>query len=91
MIGLLTERLWRRYHVGWGVLINVLGGIVLIYAIGVPVSAAVLDAPLLATLVGSAVFLPGDLVKAVLAAAVAAQVRRSYPIVEPRDRAVATR
>ena len=91
VIGLLTERLWRRYHVGWGVLINVLGGIVLIYAIGVPVSAAVLDAPLLATLVGSAVFLPGDLVKAVLAAAVAAQVRRSYPVVEPRDRAAATR
>ena len=91
VIGLLTERLWRRYNLGVGVLVNVLGGIVLIYAIGVPVPAAVLGAPLGATLAGSAVFLPGDLVEAVLAAAVAVQVRRSYPIVEPRDRAVATR
>ena len=91
VIGLLTERLWRRYNLGWGILANVLGGIVLIYAIGVPVSAAVLDAPLGATLAGSAAFLPGDLVKAILAAAAAVQVRRSYPIVEPRDRAAAPR
>ena len=91
VIGLLTDRFWRRYNLGWGVLANLLGGIVVIYAIGVPVSAAVLDAPLGATLAGSAVFLPGDLVKAVLAATVAVQVRRSYPLVEAHGRAVATR
>jgi biotin transport system substrate-specific component len=89
VIGLLTERLWRRYNVAWGVLVNVLGGIVVIYAIGIPVSAVVTGTPLGAALVGSFVFLPGDLAKAVIAAAVADQVRRSYPIVEPRDRVVA--
>ena len=91
VIGLITERVWRRYNFGWGLLANVLGGIVVIYAIGVPVSAAVLGAPLWTTFVAALIFLPGDLVKAVLAAAVAVQVRRSYPVIEPRDRAVATR
>lgn len=89
VIGLLTERLWRRYNVGWGVLANVVGGMVLIYAIGIPVLAAVTDVPLAAAAAGSLIFLPGDLVKAVIAAVIADQVRRSYPIVEPRARAVA--
>jgi biotin transport system substrate-specific component len=91
VIGLITELVWRRYNLGWGVLANVLGGIVLIYAIGIPVSAAVLGTSLVATAAGALIFLPGDLVKAVIAAAVAVQVRRSYPVIEPRDRAVATR
>ena len=89
VIGLLTELLWRRYNVAWGVLANVVGGIVVIYAIGVPVSAAVTGTSLGAAVIGSFVFLPGDLVKAVIAAVVADQVRRSYPIVEPRDRVAA--
>ena len=91
VIGLITERVWRRYNLGWGILANVLGGMVVIYAIGVPVSAAVLGASLGTTLAGALIFLPGDLVKAVLAAAVAVQVRRSYPVIEPHDGAVATR
>jgi biotin transport system substrate-specific component len=91
VIGLITERVWRRYNLGWGVVANVLGGMVLIYAIGVPVSAAVLGTSLGTTFAGALIFLPGDLVKAVIAAAVAVQVRRSYPVIELRDRAVATR
>ena len=92
VIGLITERVWRRYNVGWGVLANVVGGMVVIYAIGVPVLAAVNDLPLgTAIAVGALPFLIGDLVKAVLAAVIAVQVRRSYPLIEPRSRAVATR
>ena len=37
VIGLLTERFWTRYNSAWGVVANVVGGIVVIYAIGVPV------------------------------------------------------
>ena len=92
VIGLITERVWRRYNVGWGVLANVVGGMVVIYAIGVPVLAAVNDLPLgTAIAAGALPFLIGDLVKAVLAAVIAVQVRRSYPLVEPRARAVAAR
>ena len=40
---------------------------------------------------GAAVFIPGDLIKAVLAAVIAVQVRRSYPVIERPRRAVAVR
>jgi biotin transport system substrate-specific component len=92
VIGLLTERVWDRYNVAWGVLANVLGGIVVVYAIGVPVLKAVAGLPWTDALwFGAAVFIPGDLVKAVLAAVIAAQVRRSYPVIERPRRAVPAR
>ena len=92
VIGLLTERVWDRYNVAWGVLANVLGGIVVVYAIGVPVLKAVAGLPWTDALwFGAGVFIPGDLVKAVIAAVIAAQVRRSYPVIERPRRAVPAR
>ena len=92
VVGLLTERFWTRYNVAWGVVANVLGGIVVVYAIGVLVLKAVAGLPWSdAIWFGAAVFIPGDLIKAVLAAAIAVQVRRSYPVIERPRRAVALR
>ncbi|MFI6501256.1 biotin transporter BioY [Nonomuraea typhae] len=59
------------------------GGIGVIYLLGVPVQALVTGLPLWATLVGSAIYLPGDLLKAVLAALVARGVQRAYPAAAP--------
>ena len=39
--GWLTERFWARYNVAWGMLFNVIGGMVVVYLVGVPVLAAV--------------------------------------------------
>ncbi len=68
-----------------------LGGIVVIYAVGVPVLKAVAglqwDDALWA---GAAVFIPGDLLKAAIAAAIADTVRRSYPVIERPRRTAAT-
>ncbi|WP_448624688.1 biotin transporter BioY [Geodermatophilus sp. URMC 64] len=92
VVGLLTERFWARYNLAWGTVANVVGGIVVIYAIGVPVLKVVSALPWDDALwFGAAVFIPGDLVKAVLAAAIAVGVRRSYPVIERPQRAVATR
>lgn len=92
VIGLLTERFWARYNLAWGVLANVVGGMVVIYAIGVPWLAVVANLSLAAAVVSGALpFLVGDLIKAVLAAVVAGQVRRSYPVIERPRRAVALR
>ena len=91
-IGWLTERSWHRYNVLRGTLVNVLGGIVVIYAVGVPVLKAVTGLAWDDALwTGAAVFIPGDVVKAVIAAAIADQVRRSYPIIERPRRTAATR
>jgi biotin transport system substrate-specific component len=88
--GLVTERLWRRYSVAWGVVACVAGGIVVIYLVGVPVLAVFGHLSLREAVVAGALpFLPGDAVKAVVAAVIAVQVRRSYPVIERPRRAVA--
>ncbi len=56
----------------------VVGGIGVIYALGVPWTAVVTGLPLSTSLLGSLVFIPGDLLKAVVATAVALNVHRSY-------------
>jgi biotin transport system substrate-specific component len=90
--GLLVERFWSRYDAVWGTVANVVGGIGVVYAIGVPVLKVVSGLPWSdAVWFGAAVFIPGDLVKAVLAAVIAVQVRRSYPVIERPRRAVAVR
>jgi biotin transport system substrate-specific component len=82
VIGYLTDLLvrGRKYGFWTGVGVNVLGGIGVIYAIGVPWLAVALGDGFLAAAYSMAVYLPGDLAKAVLTAAIAAAVARAYPI-----------
>jgi biotin transport system substrate-specific component len=65
---------WLRTSVG-----VVLGGIVTIYAFGIPVQAAVTRIPLAETALQSLVFLPGDLLKAAIAVAITMTLVRAYP------------
>jgi biotin transport system substrate-specific component len=57
----------------------VIGGILVIYAAGIPVQSLVTRLPLAETALTSLVFVPGDLVKAVLATAIVMTVLRAYP------------
>ena len=56
----------------------VLGGIVVIYAFGVPWTAVVTGLPLSTSALGALVFVPGDLLKAVVATLASINVHRSY-------------
>lgn len=90
--GLLTERFWARYDLARAIVADVVGGIVVIYAIGVPVLAAVAHlSPRAAIVAGALPFLVGDAIKAVVAAAIAVQVRRSYPVIERPQQELALR
>ncbi len=51
------------------------------YAIGVPWLATAANLSLVQAATGAAAFIPGDLIKAGLAAIVAATVRQAYPII----------
>ncbi|GAA3885907.1 biotin transporter BioY [Saccharothrix violaceirubra] len=82
VVGLLTERLWKRYNLGWALLCNAVGGALVLYAIGIPWMSVAADLPFGPTLVGSAVFLPGDAVKVVIASLAAVAVRRAYPLID---------
>ncbi|WP_445444059.1 biotin transporter BioY [Clavibacter sp. km3a] len=55
------------------------GGILAIYAVGIPVQSAVTRLPLVETATTSLVFLPGDLIKAAIATGIVMTLVRGYP------------
>jgi biotin transport system substrate-specific component len=79
VVGWLTERGGPTYRLAWGLVANVVGGIVVLYALGVAGLVAVTGVTVQAAVVTSWVYLPGDLVKVVLAAVVARGVHAAYP------------
>lgn len=81
VVGWIVERAWARINVLWFLVANLVGGILVIYAIGVPWMSAITGLPLVKAALASAAFLPGDLIKAGFAAIIAAAVRRAYPVI----------
>ena len=79
VIGLLTAWLMPRYRLIPGLLINILGGIVVIYAFGVAGMLVRTDLTMGAAIAANGVFLPGDLAKAIVTAVVAQQVHKARP------------
>lgn len=83
-IGWLVQRRLPRYPLWWGAVSNLLGGVAVVYAVGIPVTAAVAQTSgLVATAVAAVAFLPGDLVKVAIATTVAAAVHRAVPDLSP--------
>lgn len=85
VVGLLAERLVREGQSEWRQLAgffaaSVIGGIVVLYAIGMPWVSAVAGTPLSAVAYGSLAFIPGDLLKAALATLAARAVLAGYPL-----------
>lgn len=79
VVGWLTERAGAPYRMSLGVMANVLGGIVVLYAFGIPGMVVMGDMSVAAAADFSWVFVPGDLIKAVVAAVVARGVHQGYP------------
>lgn len=79
-VGIITERLWSRLTFWRALAANLIGGILVLYAVGVPVLILVTGSAKAA--LGAAAFLPGDVLKAVLAALLAIFVKRGYPLIE---------
>ncbi len=79
VVGWLTERGGSTYRVSWGLVANTIGGIVVLYALGVVGMAARTGLSVQAALVATWVYLPGDVVKVVVAAVVARGVHAAYP------------
>jgi biotin transport system substrate-specific component len=79
VIGALTATMMPRYRAFWGILINVVGGMVVIYAFGTVGLMLRTDLSWWAALSTNGIYVPGDIAKAVVAALVAAQVHRARP------------
>lgn len=89
VVGWLTERGGAPYRLSWGIVSNVVGGIVVLYAAGIAGMAAVTGMSVGAAAVASWIYIPGDLTKVVLAALIARGVHAAYPglIAARRERA----
>lgn len=81
VIGFLVERSWDRLNTLKAMLICAVGGIGVLYAIGIPWSAAVADISVPTAFIGSLPFFIGDAIKCYIAAVVIVIVKRSYPII----------
>jgi len=79
VVGLLTERGGPAYDVTRGFGANVVGGIAVLYVFGILGIMAVAEVDLTAAVTSVAVFVPGDLAKAAVAAVVARGVHAGYP------------
>lgn len=76
----------------WRVLVACLvGGIAVVYLIGVPVQSLVTGVPLGETALLSLAFVPGDIVKAVLATLITIAVAKAYPAAFGGRRSTTTR
>ena len=82
VIGAATERRWPRLGFFSSFLINVVGGVGIVYAVGIPVLALIAGLLLRSAAASSMAFLPGDMLKAALAASVAVFVKRGYPVID---------
>jgi biotin transport system substrate-specific component len=77
--GWLTERGGLPYRLSWGIVANVVGGIVVMYVGGIIGLMVVGGLSVGAAVVATWIYIPGDLVKVVLAALVARGVHAAYP------------
>ncbi|MFJ8530048.1 biotin transporter BioY [Bacillus sp. NPDC094106] len=76
VIGYLVERL-RQVSVIKVFLINIIGGILVVYLFGVTIQSFIMDVSIWHTMKVSLVFLPGDCMKAIIAAILVPRLHRS--------------
>lgn len=79
VVGWIVERGGPTYRLAWGIVANVLGGIVVLYALGIVGLVLVAHLGVWQATVANAWFVVGDLVKVVVAALVARGVHAAYP------------
>lgn len=88
VVGWLTQKGGTPYKLHWGVAANIVGGIVVLYALGIAGTALVADLSVGAAALGALIFVPGDVAKAFLAAGIARGVHAAYPgLIAARSRA----
>lgn len=79
VVGALTERSAPPYTLARGIVANLIGGVVVLYAFGIVGIMAVAHVGIDTAATPMAVYLPGDAIKVVIAALVARGVHAGYP------------
>jgi biotin transport system substrate-specific component len=82
--GNIRKPSWWRIALG-----SFVGGVLVVYAVGIPVLSLVTKLPLGAAALSNVVFLPGDIIKVVVTTLIALALYRAYPAAFGRKPAVA--
>lgn len=80
-VGWFVEANWQRLSMPLSICACLFGGVIVLYAIGVPWMAVAGQFKGLQALTIMLPFLPGDVIKAVLSAVMIMSVKRAYPII----------
>lgn len=79
VVGWITQRGGPTYRLSWGIVANLTGGIVVLYAAGIVGMVTVGHLSMWAAVAANGWYITGDLVKVVVAALVARGVHAAYP------------
>ncbi|MGY0692742.1 biotin transporter BioY [Virgibacillus sp. FSP13] len=85
-IGYFTEKVWNNLKIWKVVTVNIIFGVVLVSLIGAPVMAFITQTSIWAGFFGATVFLPGDSIKAVIAAVIVVQLHSVSPIEQKKHK-----
>lgn len=82
LIGWYCEKIWPKVQT-WKLIVgNLIFGVLLVNLIGVSTMALITNTSIWAGLVGTLAFLPGDIIKTIIAAVIAMQLKPISPIEE---------
>lgn len=90
-VGALTYAFGAPYRLAWGIVASVIGGVVVLNVLGIAGLVLRADLSVGDAIAAALVFVPGDVVKAVVCALVARGVHAAYPGLLPQRRDVARR
>ena len=79
VVGAIAQAETRRPTWWWTALGCFVGGILVVYTFGIPLQSLITQLPLAETVLTSAVFLPGDTLKVVIATVITMALWRAYP------------
>lgn len=81
IIGFLIEFFWNKLTIWMVFIINIIGGILVVYLIGITYFVLITDIDFKTALIGNLLFIPGDLIKAYAAAWIAMKIKKAYPFI----------
>lgn len=84
IIGYLVEKNFASLNVFKLVIFNILGAIIVVYLCGITYLSFASQLPWLPTALSAFVFLPGDLIKTVIASLIIIKVNQVYPLIGPK-------
>ena len=81
-VGLLVEKFWSKLNIVYAFVAAVFGGVIVLYVPGILWLAFQVGLGLEKAFFGSLAYIPGDIVKAVIAAIVIVNIKKLYPVIK---------